>query len=47
MTTALNIKEAILDKDSEFNIKRFTLGGIDVDRPIKVLNVNSITQKNS
>lgn len=45
MTTALNIKEAILDKDSEFNIKRFTLGGIDVDRPIKVLNVNSITQK--
>jgi len=45
MTTALNIKEAILDKDSEFNIKRFKLSGITIDRPIKVLNVNSIAQK--
>ncbi|MDI3475371.1 MAG: hypothetical protein PWQ79_1919 [Thermococcaceae archaeon] len=45
MTTALNIKEAILDKNSEFNIKRFTFGRINVDRPIKVLNVNNITQK--
>ncbi|WP_297489390.1 hypothetical protein [Thermococcus sp.] len=45
MTTALNIKEAILDKNSEFNIKRFKLGGVSIDRPIKVLNVNSITQK--
>ncbi|EHR79380.1 hypothetical protein OCC_07933 [Thermococcus litoralis DSM 5473] len=45
MTTALNIKESILDKNSEFNIKRFTLGGIKIERPIKVLNVNNITLK--
>jgi len=45
MTTALNIKEVILDKNSEFNIKQFKLGGINIDRPVKVLNVNSITHK--
>lgn len=45
MTTALNIKEVIPDKNSEFNIKRFKLGGISIDRPIKVLNVNYMAYK--
>ena len=32
------VKESIRDKDSEFNIKRFKFGHIDVERPIKVLD---------
>ena len=42
MTTAINIKEAILDKESYFNIKRFKVGSIKVEKPMKILNVRDI-----
>lgn len=45
MTTAINIEEAITDKESEFNIKRFRLGSIKVEKPIKILNVGNIRFK--
>ncbi len=35
------VKESIRDKDSEYNIKRFKFGHIDVERPIKVLDAGS------
>ena len=41
----INIIETILDKNSFFNIKRFTLKGLGKDFPIKTINVNNISKK--
>lgn len=38
MTRNINIKESILDKTSDFNIKRFKLGNLNIERPTKIID---------
>jgi hypothetical protein len=42
MTTTIPIKESINDKESNFNIKIFKLGGLSVDAPIKVIDAKKV-----
>ncbi len=41
MSTVIDIKEYIPDKDSEFNIRRFKVGKIKIERPTKVLDAKT------
>lgn len=45
MVKDIDIKEAIFDKYSEFNVKRFKIGNIKVDRPTKTIDGKNITKK--
>lgn len=38
MNKNIDIKECIVDRDSFFNIKRFRLGNLNIDRPIRSIN---------
>ncbi|RLI78731.1 hypothetical protein DRP05_06200 [Archaeoglobales archaeon] len=40
----IDIKEVIFDKHSEFNIKRFKLGNVKIDRPTKVIDAKNISK---
>ena len=43
MSTAIDVKEFISDKHSEFNIRRFKIHGLKVERPIKVIDAKTTT----
>lgn len=45
MVKQIDIKEAILDKTSHFNIKRFKIGNIDIEGPTKIINAQDLTKK--
>jgi len=45
MVKEINIKEAIMDRTSHFNIKKFKLGNLIVEGPTKILDVRNITQE--
>ena len=45
MVKEINIKEAIMDRTSHFNIKKFKLGNLIVEGPTKILDVRKITQE--
>ena len=38
MVKNIEIKECISDKKSDFNVKRFRIGTLDIDRPIKTID---------
>jgi hypothetical protein len=42
MTTQIPIKESITDKESNFNIKIFKLGGLNIDAPTKVIDSKKV-----
>jgi len=42
--TDISIKETIEDKNSWFNVKRFRIGGIKFEKPVKSLDVRELTQ---
>jgi hypothetical protein len=44
MSKNIYIKEAVFDKTSDFNVKRFKLGNIDIERPTKILDAKKINQ---
>ncbi len=44
MRTVIEVKECMLDRQSEFNIKRFKVGNLRVERPVKVINAKTITK---
>lgn len=44
MVKNIEIKETILDKTSGFNVKRFRIGTIEIDRPTKVIDAKKITR---
>jgi hypothetical protein len=46
MSKDIPIKEAIEDKKSWFNVKRFKIGTIDVNRPEKALDLKSTSKEN-
>lgn len=41
MSTVIDVKEYIPDKDSEFNIRRFKIGSLKVERPVKVIDAKN------
>jgi hypothetical protein len=41
----ITVKEAIKDKQSSYNIKRFKLGNIDIDRPVRALDAGHVTRE--
>ncbi|MGQ9722389.1 MAG: hypothetical protein ACUVXA_13820 [Candidatus Jordarchaeum sp.] len=45
MAKNIEIKETITDKNSEFNVKRFRVGTLEIDRPTKVIDAKNITKK--
>lgn len=45
MTTNINIKEAIEDKNTWFNVKRFKIGNIKSDGPLKSINLGKTNQE--
>ena len=46
MVSSVNIKETIEDKKSWFNIKRFSIGGVDFQNPEKSLDVKNLEYLN-
>ncbi len=44
MSKQIEVREAIVDKNSYFNIKRFRLGKLNVGAPIKAIDAKNITQ---
>jgi len=44
MSKNIYVKEAVFDKTSDFNVKRFKLGNIDIERPTKILDAKKINQ---
>jgi|BioPla2DNA2_1021312.scaffolds.fasta_scaffold16251_5 hypothetical protein len=44
MSKQITVKEAIVDKNSYFNIKRFKLGKLNIEKPIKTIDAKNITQ---
>ncbi|MHA1438160.1 MAG: hypothetical protein ACTSPD_11335 [Promethearchaeota archaeon] len=44
MVKDINIREAIMDKTSHFNIKRFRVGTLNIEGPTKIIDVRSTTQ---
>lgn len=44
MSKNIYVKEAIFDKTSDFNVKRFKLGNIDIERPTKILDAKKINK---
>ncbi|MCC7554732.1 MAG: hypothetical protein KO254_01230 [Methanoculleus marisnigri] len=44
MSKQIEVKEAIVDKNSDFNIKRFKLGKLNIEKPIKAIDAKNITQ---
>lgn len=44
MSKQIEVKEAIVDKNSDFNIKRFKLGKLNIEKPIKTIDAKNITQ---
>jgi len=45
MVKNIEIKECISDKKSDFNVKRFRIGTLDIDRPIKTIDAKSLTKE--
>lgn len=45
MTKNIDVKESIPDQGSDFNIKRFKIGGCDIERPTKIIDAKNITRK--
>lgn len=45
MAKSIEVKESILDKNSNFNVKRFRIGDLDVDRPIKTIDAMYLTRE--
>ena len=43
MSTVIDVKEYIPDKNSEFNIRRFKVGKIRIEKPTKVLDAKTIS----
>jgi len=44
MVKDINIKEAIMDKTSHFNIKRFRVGNLSINGPTKIIDIRDTTQ---
>ena len=44
MSKQIEVREAIVDKNSYFNIKRFRLGKLNVEAPIKTIDAKNITR---
>jgi hypothetical protein len=44
MVKNIEVKESILDKKSAFNVKRFRIGKLNVDRPIKTVDAGKLTR---
>jgi hypothetical protein len=44
MSKNIDIKEAIFDKTSDFSVKRFKIGDIDIERPTKVIDGKKINK---
>jgi len=44
MVKDINIREAIMDKTSHFNIKRFRVGNLKIEGPTKIIDVRNTTQ---
>jgi hypothetical protein len=44
MVKDINIREAIMDKTSHFNLKRFRIGNLNIEGPTKIIDVRNITQ---
>ena len=38
MATSININEVISDKSSDFNVKKFKLGNLSIDKPLKTID---------
>ena len=45
MAYDINIKESIEDKKSWFNVKRFKIGNLTFERPVKALDVKGLTTR--
>lgn len=45
MAKNIEIKEAITDRNSEFNVKRFRIGTLEIDRPTKSIDAKNITKE--
>jgi len=43
MSTAINVREFIPDRHSEFNIRRFKIHGLKFERPVKVIDAKTTT----
>lgn len=43
MGTTIDVKESIIDEKSEFNIKRFKISELKIERPIKVIDARHVT----
>ncbi len=43
MSTAIDVKEFIPDKHSEFNIRRFKISNLKIERPVKVIDAKTTT----
>lgn len=42
MATNIDVKESIYDEKSDFNIKKFKIGSVRIDRPIKTINAKVV-----
>jgi len=45
MVKNIEVKEAITDRNSEFNVKRFRIGTLEIDRPTKVIDAKKLTKE--
>lgn len=45
MSKSIAIKEVISDKSSDFNIKRFKLGSLNVDEPLKTIDAKNVNKE--
>ncbi|MEM3665226.1 MAG: hypothetical protein QXW47_10010 [Candidatus Jordarchaeales archaeon] len=43
---SIEVEESILDRKSHFNVKRFRLGSLRIERPVKVLDVKVLNARN-
>ena len=42
MATNIDVKESIYDEKSDFNIKKFKIGSVRIDRPIKTIDAKVV-----
>jgi len=45
MVRTIKIKESVIDKNSEFNLKRFRIGNLHFDKPCKILDAKNLTNQ--
>lgn len=45
MVKNIEVKEYIRDETSDFNVKRFRIGTLDIDRPIKTIDAKNLTKE--